>query len=124
MTFKKINSKSAFASKSGFASVSASVSAFASASAKTDGSKFFIVEENILDITTGSMRHVSRNQAKLLRQQASRVPSKSAIVFGSSPKGVKVSCKSRKRRHRRNGREGSSPIEPIYIQKFVLFSRQ
>ncbi|KAH0686350.1 hypothetical protein KY284_016903 [Solanum tuberosum] len=92
MTFKKINSKSASASKSGFASVSA----FASASAKTDGSKFFIAEENILDITTGSVRPVTRNQAKLLRQQASRVPSKSAIVFGSSPKGVKSPAKAAK----------------------------
>uniref|UniRef100_M1DZU4 Uncharacterized protein n=1 Tax=Solanum tuberosum TaxID=4113 RepID=M1DZU4_SOLTU len=39
------------------------------------------------------MRPVTRNQAKLLRQQASRVPSKSAIVFGSSPKGVKSPAK-------------------------------
>ncbi|KAH0780831.1 hypothetical protein KY290_000429 [Solanum tuberosum] len=102
MTFKKINSKSAFASKFGFASVSASASASksgfvsvaASASAKIDGSKFFIAEENILDITTGSMRPVTRNQAKLLQQQASRVPSKSAIVFGSSPKDVKSTAKA------------------------------
>ncbi|KAH0685536.1 hypothetical protein KY284_016089 [Solanum tuberosum] len=102
MTFKKNNSKSASASKSGFAFVSASksgsasVSASASASAKTDGSKLCIAEENIFDITTGSMRPVRRNQAKLLRQQTSRVPSKSAIVFGSSPKGVKSPAKSAK----------------------------
>uniref|UniRef100_M1DN04 Uncharacterized protein n=1 Tax=Solanum tuberosum TaxID=4113 RepID=M1DN04_SOLTU len=96
MTLKKINSKSASASKSGFASVSASVSAFASTSAKTNGSKFCIAEENILDITTGSMRPITRNQAKLLRHQASRVPSKSAIVIGSSTKGVKSPAKSAK----------------------------
>ncbi|KAG5589824.1 hypothetical protein H5410_040338 [Solanum commersonii] len=54
------NSKSAFASK--YRSVSGS----AFVSAKTDGSKFCIVVKNILDVTAGSMRHVTRNQAKLL----------------------------------------------------------
>ncbi|KAH0781657.1 hypothetical protein KY290_001255 [Solanum tuberosum] len=101
MTFKKINSKfasasiSASASKSRFAFVSASRSA--SASAKTDGSKFCVAEENILDITAGSMRPVTRNQAKLLRQQASLVSSESAaIVFGSSSKCVKSPPKATK----------------------------
>ncbi|KAG5596017.1 hypothetical protein H5410_037249 [Solanum commersonii] len=88
MICKKINSKFVFASKFGSTSVSASrstsVSAsgskfpsasalksasayvFASASAKTDGSKFCIDVENILDVTTGSMGPITRNQAKLL----------------------------------------------------------
>uniref|UniRef100_M1DKC8 Uncharacterized protein n=1 Tax=Solanum tuberosum TaxID=4113 RepID=M1DKC8_SOLTU len=93
MTLKKINSKSASAFKFGSAPVSAS----ASASAKNDGSKFCIGEENILDITAGSMRPVTRNQAKLLRQQASQVSSESAaIVFGSSPKCVQSPAKAAK----------------------------
>ncbi|KAH0704361.1 hypothetical protein KY285_018639 [Solanum tuberosum] len=126
MTFKKINSKSAFASKSGSTSVSASASksgstsvsasgsksqsasksasaskfasasVFASASAKTDVSKFCIDVENILDVTAGSMGTITRNQAKLLGQQASRVPSESATVFGLSPKHVKSSAKAAK----------------------------
>ncbi|KAH0658092.1 hypothetical protein KY289_026840 [Solanum tuberosum] len=94
MTFKKINSKSAYASKSESASVSASGSA--SASTKIDVSKFCIAVENILDITAGNMRRVTRNQAKLLGQQASRVSFESAIVFGSSPKSVKLSAKAAK----------------------------
>uniref|UniRef100_M1DPX9 Cell wall surface anchor family protein, Ser rich n=1 Tax=Solanum tuberosum TaxID=4113 RepID=M1DPX9_SOLTU len=126
MTFKKINSKSAFASKSGSTSVSASTSksrstsvstsgskspsalkfasasksvfasVFASASAKTDGSKFCIDVENILDVTAGSMGPITRNQAKLLGQQASRVPSESATVFGLSQKHVKFPTKAAK----------------------------
>ncbi|KAH0675806.1 hypothetical protein KY285_023607 [Solanum tuberosum] len=100
MTFKKINSKSTSTSKFGSTSISvfasASVSASGSASAKTDGSKFCIAEKNIIDITAGSMRPVTRNQTKLLRQQASRVSSEYSIVFGSSPKGVKSPAKAAK----------------------------
>ncbi|KAG5610465.1 hypothetical protein H5410_021746 [Solanum commersonii] len=68
MASKNINSKYAYASK--FASTSLSVSGFASAStsAKIDGSKFCIIVENILDVTVGSMRPITRNQAKLLGQ--------------------------------------------------------
>uniref|UniRef100_M1DIV4 Uncharacterized protein n=1 Tax=Solanum tuberosum TaxID=4113 RepID=M1DIV4_SOLTU len=94
MTFKKINSKSASASKFGSAFVSSS--AFASASGKTNGSKFYIVVENILDVTTGIMGPVTRNQAKLLRQQAFQVSYESAIVFDSSSKGVKSPAKATK----------------------------
>lgn len=83
MNFKKINSKSAFASKSRSASVSAFAFASESASPKIDGSRFFIIVENILDVTTGSKRLVTRNQAKFLEQQTSEVSSKFAIVFGS-----------------------------------------
>ncbi|KAG5615156.1 hypothetical protein H5410_014980 [Solanum commersonii] len=39
-------------------------------------------------------------------------------------KTCEVSCKSCKRRHRRNGRKGSCPIEPIYIREVVRFDRQ
>uniref|UniRef100_M1DXX0 Uncharacterized protein n=1 Tax=Solanum tuberosum TaxID=4113 RepID=M1DXX0_SOLTU len=42
------------------------------------------------------MRPITRNQAKLLGQQASRMSSESAIVFGLSPKGVKYPAKSAK----------------------------
>uniref|UniRef100_M1E0A5 Retrotransposon gag domain-containing protein n=1 Tax=Solanum tuberosum TaxID=4113 RepID=M1E0A5_SOLTU len=81
MTSKNVNSKSLSASTYAFV--------LASASAKINGSKFGVALENIIDVTAVRIRLVTRNQSKLLGQQASRVPSESAIGFGSSPKGVK-----------------------------------
>jgi len=52
--------------------------------------------ENIIDVTLGNMGPIIRNQAKLLGQQASRVPSESAIAFGLSPKCVKSPTKAAK----------------------------
>uniref|UniRef100_M1DXX5 Uncharacterized protein n=1 Tax=Solanum tuberosum TaxID=4113 RepID=M1DXX5_SOLTU len=102
MASKKINLKFSSASKSGSTSVyasaskSASASGFASASAKTDGSKLCIAVKNILDVTAGNMGPITRNQAKLLGQQALRVSSESSIAFGLSPKCVKSHMKAAK----------------------------
>uniref|UniRef100_M1DIA4 Uncharacterized protein n=1 Tax=Solanum tuberosum TaxID=4113 RepID=M1DIA4_SOLTU len=43
------------------------------------------------------MGPITRNQAKLLGQQASRVPSESVTVFGLSPKHVKSPTKAAKK---------------------------
>ncbi|XP_060175578.1 uncharacterized protein LOC132606203 isoform X1 [Lycium barbarum] len=67
MTSKKVNSKSA--------------------STKIIRSKFSVAVENILDVTKGSIRPV--NQAKLLGERAPQAQSESAVVFGSSSKGVR-----------------------------------
>lgn len=52
--------------------------------------------ENILDVTAGNMGPITRNQAKLLGQQVSRVSSEFAIAFGLSPKCVKSPTKAAK----------------------------
>ncbi|KAG5570321.1 hypothetical protein H5410_060087 [Solanum commersonii] len=46
-------------------------------------------------------------------------PTASCLWFIS--KSCEVSCKSCKGKHRRNGREGSCPIEPIYIREVLHF---
>uniref|UniRef100_M1D9U1 Uncharacterized protein n=1 Tax=Solanum tuberosum TaxID=4113 RepID=M1D9U1_SOLTU len=104
MASKKINSKSTSTSKSGSTSLFAYASkfafasafGFASASAKTDGSKFCIVVENIFDVTAGNMRLITRSQAKLMGNKAHECRVNLLLPLVLSLKCVKSPAKAAK----------------------------